>query len=264
MTNDEKIEPAPVEKTILRLEKSNRIWPFLIFNLLLILVGINSIVHNNYEAGIAFFFVTILLYFINKDKAAEFLGTSSQALLIVLHITLFGVHPFAILTALIFYLIFKRLIDQSPFGSISIYILIDSIIEFIEPIWGVSEWVNSIGEKILVSEFFYSLLTLIPLTYLFLRIERYFKKNFNNPILKENGSYLTIGTICCILFPIAYYNLDNILSITIIPAFACFFIYFIGLINLVNRKPQKGVLVNNIPLIILFIEFIIIKAIENN
>jgi hypothetical protein len=258
MSNDEEVEPSAIEKTVLRLEENRRIKSVLLFCFLLFFVSINAIIHEEYQAGLAFFLVAVLLKYAGdrKEDAAAFLGTSSLALLVVLHISLFGVHPVAVLLALGTYMAFKTKLDRSILGPISVYLVLDTVVEGLGPYWSLSGKLSSIGETVLTSPYYFGAISVIPVLYAFLRMERYFRHKFSNEVLASHGAYLTLGTASCLLFPIAYLHRNSALGIVVVPATICFLIYAMGLINLVNRRPQKGVFIANIPMLILLLEML--------
>ncbi|WP_220353059.1 hypothetical protein, partial [Halobacillus trueperi] len=147
---------------------------------------------------------------------------ATLAIFIIIHLSMFGFNANALMLTFTIYLMFKSKLTKNFLGPISIYLLID--------IFFVHYNINLTGFFNFFSEYIFSIntviiLSILPLTYLFLIAERKFIEKWSNNFFSKYLLFIIIAAIFGLTFLTGTILSDS--SLTYFSYFLLMF-YFIG------------------------------------
>lgn len=208
-----------LERTLILLEQNKTINIIVSIFFLIFLVGTNSVLHGKSQEGLIFLLFTSIILIGNKIRTEQFWGTSIFALVLIIHISIFGFSSLPILFSYIIVLLFGDKMGKNILLPVTIFLVIDSGIVY----YDLTKYTNDFFEK--TSKFIFEqdvlcMMLIIPLSYLYLKLERWYKKRYNKDFLL---------ILYIIIFVIAY--LIFIYNITILKGlfWGLFLIYVVGL-----------------------------------
>ncbi|ASS74575.1 hypothetical protein CIG75_05920 [Tumebacillus algifaecis] len=118
---------SPLERLVLILESNGLLNRLLIIFSTLGIIGLNSLIRTEYDNGIIYFLLVILIL-LSKTKVSEnFFGSSALAICIVLHIAIFGFSGISLVLSFVTYIVFRRFMDKHILFPILVYLIFDTI-----------------------------------------------------------------------------------------------------------------------------------------
>lgn len=190
------------------------------------IIVLNSNLRNEPKNGLFFFLIFAIISASDFKKTTDFFGTSSTAILIIAHISIFGENPLALILTFFLFLSFAEKLSGRPSLIFLSYLVIDTIF--------ISSYANPLnkslifwGEKFINSSWVYGISIGIIGTYLFIIAERYFNKIFHNKLLKKYGIFLILFILIeLILFIGIYIPVIKILTVPLLMIFLLGMIIF--------------------------------------
>lgn len=250
---------SAMEDIVLWLEKQKLIGSAVVLLLLFILIGMNATTHGDPGSGLVFLILLVLILLAGDKASRTFFGSSTLALLIILHVILFTLNPVSLIITFTIYLFLLSNISNRNTIPIFIYLLIDTVITHFALSDSFQVTLDSAAIWIFESGWYYPLAALIPLTFAYLIIERQFERI--NKWKTPSGHLLTLtsGIALCLIAPFVLLTDYIVLQwLFLIPTI----VYFVGFGVAIDRK-HKGYWIVFIPSIILFVELPLLLAIQD-
>ncbi|WP_430787204.1 hypothetical protein VBD025_15830 [Virgibacillus flavescens] len=189
---------TPIERLIILLEKKGILRQVINLLFLVILVGINSQIHNDTTKGVQFLIIVFLILYSGNESTTNFFGAATLAIFITIHFSMFGFNAIALILTFTIFLLFKKRLEKNFLGPISIYLFIDTLYIYLDlQFTGIFSFLSNY----LFSENAVIILLLIPATNLFLIVERQSKKTFTNRFLNKYFVFISLA----FLFGIAFF-----------------------------------------------------------
>lgn len=196
---DKSIGRSPIERLIVWLDAHKILKPLVYLLILLLLIGIDSTVRNEQTNGVIFLILVFLILLGGDNSTKNFFGASALAVFIILHISLFGINSIALISSFVVFLFYNKRLKENILGPISIYLIFDIISYLLELDSYLSNYLKIISNFIFTYEFVV-VVSIIPVTLLFLRLEKYIFKKFENEFIKNYGVFLLLGLFIYLFF----------------------------------------------------------------
>ncbi len=250
---DKSIGRSPIERLIIWLEARRLLLPTVMLCILLFLIGLNATVHVEFAKGLTYLIIVFFILVYRRVSVQDFFGAPALAVLITIHQALFGFNAMPLIITFLIFIFLRSKKGISILLPISLYLLLDT--GFIYFNLGIifDSYFNSFSYRIFSQEMI-GIVTIVPLSYAYLRFERFIRKHTSNNFIYNYGAMLVLGGVMCLFMPIGYLLNRNLVLIII--GTASFVIYFIGLLQFKNI-PQ--ILFLYVPLVILLLELYILK-----
>lgn len=229
---------------------------FMILLLLFCLIGINSVVHNDFSKGFVFLVLVFLILLTGIEPAENFFGASALAMFIAIHLSLFGFNSIPLVASFLVFVLFRSFFMKNLLLPITVYLAFDSAFNY----FGIEKIINSFTEtwgKKIFSFNGFAFLTVVLLTYCYLQIERLLKKKYGKSFYGQYGAMMLIGVLLYLSFIIGI-----IMHFMWLQALGSlwFVLYIIGAMHF--DKESKKFLVLVLPVFLLFAIIKLIKLIK--
>ncbi|MBQ89776.1 MAG: hypothetical protein CL433_13205, partial [Acidimicrobiaceae bacterium] len=189
------------------LERTGLFWPAAVTLAVFVLAGADAYVREKPGEGLAFAAIAVLVL-VSRSRtlpayqAAEtFLGTSSLAVLVVVHITLLGPEPAALLLSFVAFVAARRWIERDPFGPTCLYLAVDVVVVGTEIDAQVDAWLASAGNALFSWPGFYWGLMFIPALYAHLKLDDWGRARFERPALRDDFGVVSAAAAVLLLAP---------------------------------------------------------------
>lgn len=199
--------------------------PVLNFILLLILIGLNSVVRNEYSNGVLFLILIFLILISGTEPTVNFFGASVLPLFIILHLAVFSFNSLSLIMSFITFVVFKKNLERNLLGPISIYLLFDTFFYYVDIGQKLNDVSIAIGKVIFTFEIFV-IIMIIPIYFLYLTFERILRSRFK--IFDKHGIFLING-VFIYFFSIAGFLLNN--SILLLAGTVLLIFYFVEVLQ---------------------------------
>lgn len=246
---DKSIGRTSIERFIMFLEANNAIKPFVTISILVVLIGVNTYVHNDYSKGFIFLLLTAIILLSGVKPAESFFGASALAIFIAIHLSLYGFNALPLVISFAVFIIFRAIFENNLLLPISIYLIFDSLFSYINVYEVIDTYVQKIGRIVFSKEIMIFAL-IIPVAFVYLQVEKRINNVFNNSFWREFGTLLvmTILYYIFILIGLAFnYMILKYLGVGIL------LLYVIGI--MLTTKNNKYLYISIIP-VILFITLV--------
>lgn len=199
---------TPIERLIIFLEKKGILRQVTNLLLLVVLIGINSHIHDETTKGIQFLVIVFLILYSGNESTTNFFGASTLAIFIIIHLSLYEFNAIALILTFVTFLIFKNKLKRNFLGPISIYLIFDSLfiyfdLQFTSLFYSLSNYIFSSNTIILLS--------IIPITYLFMTFERQGKNISSNTLLQKYIVFISLFFLFGLFFLIGMITSNSIL-----------------------------------------------------
>lgn len=250
---DKTIGRSPIERLIKWLDAYNLLKPIINFNILLLLIGMNSSIREESTKGAVFLLIVFLILLSGNEATSNFFGASALAVFIILHISLFGFNSLAIILSFIIFIIFRKNMTKNLLGPISTYLLLDTVIYYFNINIQFEKVFESLGNSIFSYEWFVAL-SLIPITAFYLKFEKSISAVFKGAFLKKYGVFIAL-----MILIVSFTSIGIIFEIGISFSISSFFLflYFIGAIH--HKDDMKKFYKIILPLLLYLILLILLK-----
>ena len=255
--SDDERGVATLESIVLRLEEHNLIWPAVLLSVLLALIGANAQVHGKLGEGAVYFVLLLSILWTGDKPAQTFFGSSSLALFIILHITLFGANALALIISFVIYVVFRKFLLESVLFPITVYLFIDTVVIYYDVVGNMMQMARSAGRWMFTGDSFYALFSIVPSIYGYILIERLFASRFPDSHWKRNGPPLSLGLFAACTLPISIWLRWDLLGLL---AGISTLLYMVGELMNFDRGGHRKAWIARIPLVILFVEALVINA----
>jgi hypothetical protein len=244
---DKNIGRTPIERLIVWLEANKLLKPFINISILIVLIGWNTFVHEDYAKGFIFFLLVSFILLSGTESAESFFGSSALAVFIALHLSLYGFNSVPLVISFLIFVMFKEYIQANLLYPISTYLIFDSIFNYFD----CDTFINVYIEK--AGQLFFSPNTLtfflfIPVVYIYLKIEKGINNKFRNSFMKKFGMLVIICVLFYLLLVSGFILNNQILTYL---GIISLLLYFTGVTLLMNNI--KHSLIALIPIIIIIL-----------
>lgn len=180
------------------LERRGLLWRSNFLLVVAALVAYNSWAHQDYASGLVFLVLSILILLVGRIPSEQFFGTSSIAVYLVLHITLFGANQFALITAFAVFIVASPWLLQNTLGPFSVYLLLDAIfVQFGTSI--PSDLLQDWGTAVFEGPLFWFVVTALPSFMLFLWVDKYLLDTSFSQGVREYGVFYLLIFVALLL-----------------------------------------------------------------
>lgn len=243
---DKSLGRSPIERLLKMLEAYGVLYFVMSLFILIILIGIDSIIREELTNGVTFLILVFLILLSGNGLTENFFGSSVLAVFIILHISLFGFNSIPLIISFIIFLKFHNKLQQNLLATISIYLILDILSYHFALNTYLIAFFDKIG-NIIFSPNVFIVISILPIAFLLLNIEKVFNSKFNNKLIKNYGTFLLLLLLIIIFFTIGYF-FNILIFYKTIGVFI--FLYIIASINFKNEIKKYLLIILPIVLIV--------------
>lgn len=205
------IRNTSVGKFMIWLDINRLLYPTINFIILLVLIGFNSVIRNEYSNGVLFLILVFLILISGNEPTENFFGASAIPLFIILHLSMFSFNSLSLIVTFIVFIILKKYLGKNLLGPISIYLTFDTFFYYIDIGQKLKEISSSVAKTIFTFEVFL-IITIFPIFMIYLTYEHTLKRRFK--ALYKYGYFLVIEIFILILYFTGFLLNNSILLIS--------------------------------------------------
>ena len=261
-----------LERLVRWLDRHSLLWPATVGLSVFALAGADAYVRGRPGEGFAFALVAVLVvvprvWYGRRGKGQTgpvetLFGTTSLALLFVVHVTLFGVEPAALVVALASFVALRRWVTRYTFGPTCLYLAVDAV----AVASGFGGWagrkMESVGAALFSSAEFYAALLAVPMAYLYLRVDDWGRARYSWPPFRDDfGFYATVAVVVA-LSPVAFATEGTAVGLVSAAALvAALPVFMLGVLLSVDRRPSPPWRWRLVALAVLLVELAVLTSV---